>query len=62
MLDAISAQHLSMSANINRNDKERSEPFRPKEFLLFTQPASDDKKDVSAVRLKAFLDALATKK
>lgn len=62
MLDAISAQHLSMSANINRNAKERSEPFRPKEFLLFTQPASDDKKDVSTVRLKAFLDALATKK
>jgi len=51
-----------MSANINRNAKERSEPFRPKEFLLFTQPASDDKKDVSTVRLKAFLDALATKK
>lgn len=36
-LDVIQAQLRSLIANIHRNDKARSEPFEPREFLLFSQ-------------------------
>lgn len=36
-IDVIQAQLRSLIANIHRNDKARSEPFEPREFLLFSQ-------------------------
>ena len=36
-LDVIQAQLRSLLANINRNDKVRSDPFEPREFLLFSE-------------------------
>lgn len=36
-MDVVQAQMRSLLANINRNTKERPEPFEPREFLLFSQ-------------------------
>ena len=37
-MDVVQAQLRSLIANVHRNDKARSDPFEPREFLLFSEP------------------------
>jgi hypothetical protein len=46
-MDVIQAQLRALLANIHRNEKARSEPFEPREFLIFSNAQVNEAADQS---------------
>ena len=46
-MDVIQAQLRALLANIHRNEKNRPEPFEPREFLIFSNAQVNETADLS---------------
>lgn len=60
--DLRSGVVASIIANVNRDTKKRSTPFRPEEFMLFRHQAEDDASKELSRRLRAAMKSVGKRK
>ncbi len=60
--DYRNAQLLSMHANINRDKKRKSEPYKPDDFVMRPKFVNDESEEQNEEKVRSSLDMLASSK